>query len=126
MKKTLLAWLVIVGGLATVSTFAYQGAPWVQNPNPTDPVRHEAMQKALESEDYTTWKELMTGRWVLNKITTETQFKSFVAMQDAYEKNDMTEYNKLKTELWLWQKDWTWQKNWLKKWQKKRFEKMND
>jgi hypothetical protein len=116
MKKSLLASLVILGWLATASTFAYQGNPWVANPNPTDPVRHEAMQKALETNNYTTWKELMAGKWVLNKITTEEQFKSFIAMRDAYAKGDTDTYNKLKTELWLWLKDWSWSKKGMRQW----------
>ena len=118
MKKTLLASLIVAGGLATVSTFAYQGTPGVQNPNPTDPVRHEEMQKALETNNYTEWKKLMEGKWILNKITTEEQFKSFIAMRDAYAKGDMTTYNKLKTELWLGQKNWSWQKQWIGKGQR--------
>lgn len=113
MKKLLLASLITAGWLAAVSTFAYQGTPGVQNPNPTDPVRHESMQKALETNNYSSWKELMAGKGVLNKITTESQFKSFIAMRDAYAKGDMTTYNKLKAELWLGQKDWSWQKQWL-------------
>jgi hypothetical protein len=113
MKKTLLASLLVVGWLSSLSTFAYQGNPWVTNPNPTDTVKHEAMQKALESKDYTSWKQLMTGKWVLNKIDTEAKFQLFTAMKDAYETWDTTTYNKLKTELWLWQKNWTWIKNGL-------------
>lgn len=114
MKKLLLAWLITAGWLAAVSTFAYQWTPGVQNPNPTDPVRHESMQKALETNNYTEWKNLMAGKGVLNKITTEAQFKSFIAMRDAYAKGDMTTYNKLKAELWLGQKDWSGQKQWLR------------
>lgn len=114
MKKLVLASLIAVGWLAAVSTFAYQGTPGVQNPNPTDPVRHEAMQKALETNSYTTWKELMAGKGILNKITTEEQFKSFIAMRDAYAKGDITTYNKLKAELWLGQKNWSGQKQWLR------------
>lgn len=118
MKKTLLASLIVVGGLATVSTFAYQGTPGVQNPNPTDPVRHEAMQKALTTSNYTEWKQLMEGKWILNKITSEEQFKSFIAMRDAYAKGDTTTYNKLKAELWFGQKNWSGQKQWMGKSQK--------
>jgi hypothetical protein len=118
MKKTLLASLVVLGWLAAASTFAYQWNPWTTNPNPTDPVRHEAMQKALETNNYTTWKELMAGKWVLNKITTEEQFKSFIAMRDAYAEGDTTTYNKLKTELWLWLKDGSGTKKWLGNWLK--------
>jgi hypothetical protein len=118
-KKTLVASLLVVGWLTSLATFAYQENPWVTNPNPTDPVRHEAMQKALDSKDYATWKQLMTGKWVLNKIDTEAKFKLFVAMKDAYEKWDITTYNKLKTELWLGQKNWTWIKNGLGKGQGK-------
>lgn len=107
MKKTLLASLIVAGWLATVSTFAYQGTPGVQNPNPTDPVRHETMQKALETNNYTQWKELMAGKGILNKITTEEQFKTFIAMRDAYAKGDTTTYNELKTELGLGQRNGT-------------------
>ncbi|AHB41717.1 hypothetical protein P148_SR1C00001G0930 [candidate division SR1 bacterium RAAC1_SR1_1] len=114
MKKLVLASLIAVGGLAAVSTFAYQGTPGVQNPNPTDPVRHEAMQKALETNSYTTWKELMAGKGILNKITTEEQFKSFIAMRDAYAKGDITTYNKLKAELGLGQKNGSGQKQGLR------------
>ena len=113
MKKLVLASLITAGWLAAVSTFAYQGTPGVQNPNPTDPVRHESMQKALETNNYTEWKNLMAGKGVLNKITTEEQFKSFIAMRDAYAKGDTTTYNKLKAELGLGQKDWSGQKQWL-------------
>jgi len=118
MKKTLVASLLVVGWLTSLATFAYQGNPGVENPNPTDPVRHESMQKALDSKDYTSWKKLMEWKWVLNKINTEVKFKTFIAMKDAYEKWDTATYNKLKTELWLWQKDWSWTKKGLGKWLK--------
>lgn len=118
MKKLVLASLVVVGWLASISTFAYQGTPGVENKNPTDLVRHENMEKAVETSDYAAWKELMAGKWVLNKITTEAQFKSFLAMKSAYEKGDMTTYTTLKAELWLWQKNGSGTKQWLGKWQK--------
>ncbi len=118
MKKLVLASLVVVGWLASISTFAYQGTPGVENQNPTDLVRHENMEKAVETSDYAAWKELMAGKSVLNKITTEAQFKSFLAMKSAYEKGDMTTYTTLKAELWLWQKNGSGTKQWLGKWQK--------
>ncbi len=118
MKKLVLASLVVVGWLASISTFAYQGTPGVENKNPTDLVRHENMEKAVETSDYAAWKELMAGKWVLNKITTEAQFKSFLAMKSAYEKGDTTTYTTLKAELWLWQKNGSGTKQWLGKWQK--------
>jgi len=34
----------------------------VKNPNPVDPVRHESMEKALETKDYAAWKTLMEGK----------------------------------------------------------------
>lgn len=125
MKKTLLASMVAIAWLASVSTFAYQWNPGVQNANPTDPVRHEAMQKAVDSKDYASWKQLMIGKPVLNKIDTEAKFNLFVDMKNAYVKWDMTTYNKLKTELWLWQKNWTWSKNGLHKGQGKGVNRVN-
>jgi hypothetical protein len=34
----------------------------VENKNPTDLVRHENMEKAVETSDYAAWKELMAGK----------------------------------------------------------------
>lgn len=107
MKKTLLASLIVAGWLATASTFAYQGTPGSQNPNPVDPVKHEAVQEALETNNYTSWKELMAGKGITNKITTEEQFKLFIDIRNAYTSWDITTYNELKTELGLGQKNGT-------------------
>jgi len=120
MNKKLLLLPVLVAGLATVSVFAYQGNPGIENPNPVDPVRHESMEKAFETKDYATWKTLMAGKGVLNKITTEAQFLTFVEMKAAFEKWDTATAQKLQTELSVWQKkmDGTGQKKWMGKWMK--------
>lgn len=117
MNKKLLWIALALGWLTAFSTFAYQGNPGIKNPNPVDPVRHESMEKALETKDYSAWKALMAWKWVLNKITTEAQFLKFVEMREAFEKWDITTAQKLQSELWLWQKkmDGSGQKKWMGK-----------
>jgi len=104
MNKKLLLLPVLVAGLATVSVFAYQGNPGIENPNSVDPVRHESMEKALETKDYAVWKTLMADKGVLNKITTQAQFLKFVEMKAAFEKWDTAAGQKLQAELGLGQK----------------------
>ena len=117
MKKTLIVSVFAVSAFITTGVFAYQGNPGVQNPNPIDPVKHEAVQKAIADKDFATWSKLMTGG-VASKITTQTQFEKFVQMHQAMEKWDSETAKKLATELNLWVRkmDWTGMKNGMKNW----------
>lgn len=112
-NKTIIASIAMLSIVAGASTFAYQGNPATKNPNPTDPVRHEAMTKALETKDYSARKTLMEWKWVLNRITTQEQFQKFVAMKAAFDKWDTATASKLQAELGIWQKKMDGSKRWM-------------
>lgn len=121
MKTKKIALSMLLFGTAVVgSTFAYQGNPGTTNPNCQDPVKHEAMQVALNTNNYESWKTLMAGKGIVSKIDTQEKFQLYVALRAAADKWDKVTVEKLATQLGLGQKKWTeqeWRKVWEEVWE---------
>lgn len=67
---------IIAGTIAIPGAQAYQGDPSKQGPQ-YSPERHEAMEKAFETNDYVAWKNLKQGRGHVTEIINETNFAEF-------------------------------------------------
>lgn len=117
-NKILVSWLVMSLALIWASTFAFKWNPWLENPNCTDTIRHEQVQKMIESKDYSSFKELFADKPMIQKINTEEKFQKRVALQNASKLWDTATVQKLKTELSLWQRkmDGTWNRSASWKW----------
>ncbi len=104
MKKVTvgLGALALVVGALGVSTaaLAYQGDPAVKGPN-YSVERHEAMEKAFESGDYGTWKNLMQGRGRVTEVVNKDNFAKFAEAHELAEQGKTAEAKKLRQELGL-------------------------
>lgn len=63
--------------------------------------RHDAMEKALENNDYAAWAELMAGRGRVTELITEQNFSKFVQMHDLMEAGKYDEASVIRQELGL-------------------------
>lgn len=103
-KKALIisafAVVAVVGLSATSSALAYQGNSSVRGPQYT-PERHEAMEKAFATNDYTAWKNLMQGRGRVSEIITKDNFSQFAKAHTLAEQGNYTEANAIRTSLGL-------------------------
>lgn len=94
--------VLALGAVAfATGTFAYQGDPAKRGPNYT-PERHEAMQKAFESNDYAAWKAQMGGFGATRKVTKQN-FVRFSEMRKLMLEGKTTEANAIRAELGLGQ-----------------------
>ncbi len=105
IKKNIIAvsTLAIIGvlGLVAVSSVsAYQGNPSVKGPNYTVE-RHDAMEKAFTSNDYTAWKNLMQGRGRATTIVTKDNFAKFAQAHNLAEQGKTAEADAIRKELGL-------------------------
>jgi hypothetical protein len=96
----LTALVIGVAVLAPQAVQAYQGDPKVQRPNCTTE-QHIAIEKAIESNNYTQWKQLMAGKGRVTQMVNENNFAKFAEMHRLMDQGKTTEANKLKTELGL-------------------------
>lgn len=104
-KKILLSAsvLALVGGVgfgAASPVFAYQGNIAKTGPNYTVE-RHEAMEKAFESNDYNAWKNLMQGRGKVTQVITQENFAKFAEAHKLAEQGRYVEANTIRQELGL-------------------------
>ncbi len=81
-------------------TQAYRGDVSVKGPNYTVE-RHDAMEKAFNSNDFTTWQKLMTGRGNVTKVVNKDNFAKFAQIHKLIEEGKTAEAQKLRTELGL-------------------------
>ena len=81
-------------------TQAYRGDASVKGPNYT-PERHDAMEKAFESKDFTAWQKLMVGRGNVTKVVNKDNFAKFAEIHKLTEEGKTVEAQKLRTELGL-------------------------
>ncbi len=107
MNKKLLgfgAMIVTVGtiGIAASTALAYRGDPAVTGPNYTAE-RHTAMETAMDTKNYTAWKELMAGRGRVTQVVTADNFAKFVEARDLAEAGKTAEAAAIRTELGLGQ-----------------------
>lgn len=108
MNKTtmFLSGLALWGAtLATFSTFAFQGKPGVENPNPVNQERHEQVESMFENKDYESFQELFDWRGPARMIDNEDEFNKFVELREARENWNTEKAETLSEELGLWQRD---------------------
>ena len=99
---------MIVGSLALVlmalgvagSAQAYRGDPTIKGPN-YSAERHEAMEKAFENNDYTTWTNLMQGRGRVTTVINKDNFAKFAQAHELAEQGNVVEAQKIRQELGL-------------------------
>lgn len=81
-------------------TQAYRGDASVKGPNYTVE-RHDAMKKAFDSNDFTAWQKLMTGRGRVTQVVNKDNFAKFAQIHKLTEEGKTVEANALRTELGL-------------------------
>jgi hypothetical protein len=106
MKKiltiiTVFALTIVLGQELMGNALAYRGDPAKLGPNCTQE-QHNAVQKALETNNYNEWKKLMAGRPIADKIT-EGNFAKYAKMHKLMLQGKYDEANKIKAELGLGQ-----------------------
>ncbi len=86
--------------LAPQAVFAYKGDPGVQGPNYTAE-RHEAMQKAFETNDYNAWKALSNGHGRVTKVVNAENFSKFAEAHKLADQGKVDEAKAIRAELGL-------------------------
>lgn len=94
--------LALVGVAAFGSgAFASQRGAGMTDPNYT-PERHEAMEKAFESNDYASWRNLMGDKGA-TRVVNQENFAKFAEMHELREDGKIDEANAIRTQLGLGQ-----------------------
>lgn len=91
--------LGISGSLAGVAS-AYKGDPAQKGPN-YSAERHEAMEKAFETNDFESWKNLMQNKGRVAQIINEQNFSKFAEAHKLAEEGDLEGAKKIRQELGL-------------------------
>lgn len=89
---------LIVTTLAVSSLVSAQEEPRGAN---FDPVRHEAMQEALENKDYQAWKQEVDSRPRMTDFVTEENFDKFAEMHELMQAGDYEGAEAIRDELGL-------------------------
>ncbi len=98
-----IAALVLGGALLAPRVLAFRGNPVVQGPNYTVE-RHEAMEKAFETNDYNAWKTLMGDRGArVTSVVNANNFSQFAKAHELAEDGKIDEANKIRESLGLTQ-----------------------
>lgn len=84
------------------TAFAYRGDPSVKGPNYTVE-RHDAMEKAFETGDYTAWKNLMAGKGRVTEVVTKENFATFAKAHELAESGKLEEAGVIRRSLGLGQ-----------------------
>ena len=105
MKKSLIVLsvsAVVLGSLLVYPTgaSAYRGDPTVLGPNCTQE-RHDAVENAIETNNYDAWKNLMQGRGRVTQIITKDNFAQFAKAYKLAEEGNYAEAAKIRQELGL-------------------------
>lgn len=95
-----LALVIGISGAVASTADAYRGDPSVRGPYYSTE-RHEAMEKALETNNYTAWKNLMPSQGRVTQVITEENFAKFAEAHRLAEKGDLTGAQKIRQELGL-------------------------
>ena len=82
------------------TVLAYQGDQTIKGPN-YSVERHEAMEKAFETGDYDTWKNLMQGNGRASQIVNKDNFSKFAEAHELMEQDKTAEAQKIRQELGL-------------------------
>ena len=97
---TALALTLIAGTAIVGSAYAYQGDYTKQGPNYTAE-RHEAMEKAFATNDYTAWKSLMQGQGRVAQVINKDNFATFAKAHVLAEQGKFAEADALRASLGL-------------------------
>lgn len=105
MNKKILALIgsTLVLGVVVISPSsieAYRGDINVKGPNYTAE-RHEAMEKAFETKDFTAWQKLMEGKSRVTQVINKDNFAKFAEIHQLLKDGKKYEANKLRSELGL-------------------------
>lgn len=95
--------LGISGAIASTAS-AYRGNPGVKGPNYSIE-RHETMEKAFETNDYISWKNLVQNKGRVTQIINKDNFAKFAEAHELAEKGDLEGAKKIRQELGLGLKD---------------------
>lgn len=79
---------------------AYQGNPGTPDPD-CSPERKEAMEKAFSDNDYSAWKNLMSGKGRVIQVINEDNFDQFARAHELALAGDIEEAKKIRSELGL-------------------------
>ena len=90
--------IIFTAGIASVS--AYQGDYTASGPNCT-PERHEAMQAAFDTNDYSAWKEQMIGKGRVVQVVNESNFAQFAEAHKLGKAGDTAGADAIRAELGL-------------------------
>lgn len=105
-RKILFASLFGITALAVgIGTQAYQGNPWIENPDCSNTERHASVTQMFENGDYESFKTLYADKGIAKRITSEDQFLKFVELHEARLAGDTDKVNTLKAELGLGQRN---------------------
>ncbi len=104
MKKLMLTTSILTLGAfalitAAPSVLAYRGDPNVQGPNCSSDEQHQAMQQALENNDYNAWQNLHQGKGRISEVINESNFSKFVQMHQLRIEGKTDEANQIRSEL---------------------------
>jgi hypothetical protein len=93
---------LIIGGVVLTphAVLAYRGDPNIKGPNYTQE-RHEAMEKAFETNDYNAWKSLMQGKGRVTQVVNQDNFAKFAQVHKLTEEGKTVEAQKIRQELGL-------------------------
>ena len=99
---TLTIAVVAIGGLITFPKLAdaYRGDPSVKGPYYSEE-RHNAMEKAFETNNYEAWKSLMQNKGRVTQVITKENFSKFSQAHKLAEEGKLDEANKIRAELGL-------------------------
>jgi hypothetical protein len=98
----MLAGALLGAGFAmAASASADTGMGWRADRGNCNAEQHEAVEEAIEKNDYEAWKELMGDRGRITQIVTKDNFDTFVAMHEAMEDGDYKKAAEYRKELGL-------------------------
>lgn len=99
------ATLAIAGSVLVPSVLAYKGDPNIKGPN-YSVERHEAMEKAFETNNYNAWKSLMTGKGGrVAQVINASNFSQFAKAHELAEAGKLDEAKEIRKSLGLGQKN---------------------
>ncbi len=96
----LVAVAALVGAGIATATSASAAGGW-GGVRGCDSERHEAIEAALEGNEYDAWKALMGDKPIAQKVT-EENFATLVALHEAREEGDIEKVRALREELGLY------------------------
>ena len=95
-----LALVIGISGAIASEVSAYKGDTSVKGPNYSIE-RHDAMEKAFDTNDYTAWKSLMGNYGRVTQVINENNFAKFAEAHKLSENGDLAGAQKIRTELGL-------------------------